>query len=78
MAYVCVCIDVMYILVFLRLLISSFFSDILTFLDEVEHGYDTTTESSKTPFQAGKDTTQNELNFTAVSRFVNLFMLIKF
>jgi hypothetical protein len=67
-----------YILLFLRLLISSFFSDILTFLDEVEHGCDTTTESPKTPFQAGKDTKQNELNFTAVARFVNLFMLIKF
>jgi len=78
LSYLCVCI---YVCVHLSLFKTSFlhfFSDILTFLDEVEHCCDTTTESAGTQFQAVKDTTQNELSFTAVPRLVNLFMLIKF
>jgi len=50
----------------------------LTFLDEVEHCCDATTMTAKTQVQGVKDTTQNELNCTAVPRLVNMFMLIEF
>jgi hypothetical protein len=53
-----------------------FSRDILTFLDEVERCCETTSESTKTQFQAVKNTRQsNELKFTAVARFVNLSAL---
>jgi hypothetical protein len=49
-----------------------FSSEILTYLDEVEHYCDATLESSKNELQAVKDSTRNsELKVTTVPRLVN-------
>jgi hypothetical protein len=50
-------------------------SDILTYLDEVEHCYDATLDSAKRQLRAVKNTTQNsELKFLTVPRLVNFVL----